>query len=89
MKKLTLYLGFLSFLFLAAISYSAPLPVEKAFKLSVKAVDSSTINATWNIAEGYHLYRDQVSIKLAENDGAKLGKIVYPPGKKEKNHSKF
>ena len=44
------------------------LPVEQAFVLSVKAVGKDALKAHWDIAEGYHLYKDKFAFELEGND---------------------
>jgi thioredoxin:protein disulfide reductase len=39
------------------------LPAEKAFRFSARLVDRSRIEATWQIAPGYYLYREKFSFK--------------------------
>ena len=42
-----------------------PLPPEQAFAYSVRALDPATIEARFNIASGYYLYRDRTSFSVA------------------------
>ncbi len=52
---------------------------EKAFALSVRAVDASTLEARWVIAPGYYLYRHKFSFEAL--DGATpLGEPRFPAG---------
>lgn len=69
-----------SLLLLNAFIHASPLPVDEAFKLTVQTVSNSTIQAQWDIAEGYHLYKNEISIALANDNGTILGKIAYPKG---------
>ena len=39
------------------------LPPEKAFAFSAKVVDDSTVRLHWDIAPGYHLYRERISVQ--------------------------
>ena len=57
-----------------------PLLVEQAFKFSMKAVNSNKLEAVWDIAKGFHLYKFSLEISVANKNGTKLGKIVYPKG---------
>ncbi len=57
-----------------------PLDPELAFKFSARAVDSGTIEARWQIADGYYMYRDKFRFELAPST-AKLGSPRFPPGK--------
>lgn len=62
---------------------STPLPVDEAFKLSVEGVSNKAIRAQWDIASGYHLYKDGISILPEAGTGTILGTIVYPNGIRE------
>jgi thiol:disulfide interchange protein DsbD len=53
---------------------------EVAFALSVEAVDSTTLIARWQIAEGYYLYRSKLQFQ-SNTPGAALGEAQLPPGK--------
>lgn len=61
-----------------------PLPPDQAFGFSAEAVDERTIEAVWDIAEGYYLYHDKISFST-DTPGAQLGKPDIPPGKKKKD----
>jgi thiol:disulfide interchange protein DsbD len=49
-----------------------------AFKFSAKVVDGKTISITYDIAEGYYMYRERFAFRA---DGATLGAPQIPPGK--------
>ncbi|WP_395403200.1 protein-disulfide reductase DsbD [Pseudoduganella sp. UC29_106] len=49
-----------------------------AFKFSARIVDGKTISITYDIAEGYYMYRERFAFKA---DGATLGAPQIPPGK--------
>jgi thiol:disulfide interchange protein DsbD len=49
---------------------------DAAFKFSARAIDANTLEASWQIADGYYLYRHK--LKFAVSD-ATLGTPVYPP----------
>ena len=51
---------------------------EVAFKFSARALDANTLEARWQIADGYYMYRDKFKFELA---GATLGALQLPPGK--------
>lgn len=53
---------------------------EQAFKLSAQALDASMVEARFEIAEGYYLYREKIKFS-AEPAGATLGKPQFPAGK--------
>ena len=57
-----------------------PLDPELAFKFSARAVDAKTIEARWQIADGYYMYRDKFRFELTPAT-AKLGTPQFPPGK--------
>lgn len=54
------------------------LPPHAAFRLSVRMADAKTIAATWEIADGYYMYREQFRFKATD---AQLGTPALPPGK--------
>ncbi|MCK5666005.1 MAG: hypothetical protein KAI17_21095, partial [Thiotrichaceae bacterium] len=62
-----------------ALSQDDLLPAEQAFAISSKIEDSSVI-LSWDIADGYYLYRDKFSFKI-NNADASLGAIEFPLGK--------
>ncbi|MDQ1814680.1 protein-disulfide reductase DsbD [Massilia sp. CCM 9210] len=76
---LALLLLALSFLFAsparAEEDYLAP---EVAFKFSARMVDPQTIAVTYQIADGYYMYRERFKFTAAN---ATLGTPVIPPGK--------
>jgi len=51
---------------------------EVAFKFSARALDANALEARWQIADGYYMYRDKFKFELA---GATLGALQLPPGK--------
>jgi thioredoxin:protein disulfide reductase len=76
---------FTAFIAFNISTVAAPLSSDQAFNLHVKRVDSNTINANWKIANNFHLYKDKVSISLADENGTVLGKINYPKGIQKEN----
>jgi len=60
---------------------------ERAFAFSSTAVDSKTIRLHWSIAQGYHLYRDRISVQTAAA-GVKWSPLAMPPAT-EKFDSNF
>ena len=54
------------------------LPPEQAFRLSARALDPSTIEARFDIADGYYLYRDKLRFTT---EPAAAGQALLPPGK--------
>jgi thioredoxin:protein disulfide reductase len=55
------------------------LPPEKAFALTAQIVDKQTLRLQWQIAAGYYLYQERISIQ-ADSVDAKLGSLVMPQG---------
>lgn len=51
---------------------------EAAFKFSARALDANTLEARWQIADGYYLYRDKFKFELT---GGTLGRTALPAGK--------
>lgn len=51
---------------------------EIAFKFSAKALDTNTLEARWQIADGYYMYRDKFKFEVT---GATLGTPKLPAGK--------
>jgi len=66
---------------LGAASAQSPdlLEPERAFSLSARALDATTVEARFAIADGYYLYRDK--LKLSLEPGALVAAPVLPPGK--------
>jgi thiol:disulfide interchange protein DsbD len=57
----------------------APLPPEKVFHVSAELLDPTTLRVTWDIAEGYYLYRDSLKV-VSTSPGVQLGAPALPPG---------
>ncbi|MHB1187156.1 protein-disulfide reductase DsbD [Thiobacillus sp.] len=51
---------------------------EIAFKFSARALDANTLEARWQIADGYYMYRDKFKFAV---EGATLGAPRLPAGK--------
>jgi thiol:disulfide interchange protein DsbD len=51
---------------------------EAAFKFSARAIDAHTLEARWQIADGYYMYRQKFKFELS---GGSLGTVQYPAGK--------
>ncbi|MBE0434373.1 MAG: protein-disulfide reductase DsbD [Methylomicrobium sp.] len=69
-----------------AVSESELLPPEQAFKLTAKANAQNKIVLTWQIADGYYLYRDKLAVE-SQSERITLDDITYPPGKTK--HDEF
>ncbi len=64
-----------------AVEAADLLPPEEAFRLTAKADAAGGLELRWDIAEGYYLYRDRASVKLAGPERVTLGEPTFPPGK--------
>ncbi|MBU2642438.1 MAG: protein-disulfide reductase DsbD, partial [Gammaproteobacteria bacterium] len=51
---------------------------EAAFAFSARALDANTLEARWQIADGYYMYRDKFKFELK---GGTLGQPALPAGK--------
>jgi len=65
----------------AAFSLGAkdPIDPEQAYQFSARAIDSTTLEARWKIADGYYLYRPKIHFS-ATPSSVKLGEPVLPQG---------
>ncbi len=52
---------------------------EQAFRLSAQAKDERTVEVRFDVAPGYYLYRERLSVQAP--NGVTLGEPVIPPGK--------
>jgi thiol:disulfide interchange protein DsbD len=57
----------------------APLPAEKVFRVSAELASPSLLRITWDIAEGYYLYRGSLKVESA-SPGLTLGALRLPAG---------
>lgn len=57
-----------------------PLAPEKAFRFSARALNPHTVEARFNIADGYYLYRDKLHFKV-EPAASGLNMPSLPKGK--------
>ncbi|HET6603273.1 MAG TPA: protein-disulfide reductase DsbD [Xanthomonadaceae bacterium] len=62
-----------------AIDEADLLPVEEAFALRAEAVTRERIELTWQVAEGYYLYRHRISAAVVAG-GFKTHALELPPG---------
>jgi hypothetical protein len=73
------------FLYLVACFFSAhavagePLEPAQAFRFSARMLDAQTIEARWDIAPGYYMYREKFSFSL-EPTTASVTKVESPAG---------
>ena len=78
---LTLLLGLISGGVSAAWADEFLAP-EKAFAFSSSVVDAHTLHLHWDIAPGYHLYRERISVQ-ADAEGVTWAPLALPAGKNE------
>ena len=64
----------------AAPAHVNPLAPEKAFRFSARALNPNTVEARFNIADGYYLYRDKLHFKV-EPAASGLSAPSLPKGK--------
>jgi len=62
------------------------LPPEQAFRFSARALDARTLEARFDVAEGYYLYREKLRFAV-EGGGPALGVPELPAGKAK--HDEF
>lgn len=62
-----------------ALTQEDLLPADKAFKFSSEVVGADKIKATWEIADGYYLYRKRFGFETSTN-GLKVSDPVFPTG---------
>ena len=60
------------------------LPPEQAFHFSARALDAQTIEARFDVVDGYYLYRDKLRFAV-ESGGSSLGPAELPAGKRKKD----
>lgn len=76
-----IFLCFLSILGQSAFALGAGevLPPDQAFKVSAKALAADRIEISWDIAEGYYLYRNKMRFE-SKTGQIRLGEPVFPAG---------
>ncbi len=79
-----LFLLLLLCLPLSALAAEELLEVDKAFRLSARALDAGTLEVRYDIAKGYYMYRDKFAFAL-EPATAKAGAPQLPAGKIKKD----
>ena len=67
-----------------AISEEDLLSVEQAFAISTSGVDAGNILISWDIAEGYYMYRGRISFS-SETEGVTLGEAQLPKGEEHED----
>jgi thioredoxin:protein disulfide reductase len=57
-----------------------PLEPEQAYQFSARAIDAKTVEARWQIADGYYMYREKIRF-ATDAATVKLGEPKFPAGK--------
>ena len=55
------------------------LPPEQAFASSARVLDERRVAVTWEIADGYYMYRDKFAFRA--DDGIEVASVTFPEGK--------
>ena len=63
------------------------LPPDKAFAFSAEVENGNLLKASWEVADGYYLYRDKFSFALENADGIEIGTVAMPEGKEKVDES--
>jgi thioredoxin:protein disulfide reductase len=79
MSLIRLLLPLLAFLAVPAFA-EEPLDPEQAYRYSVRTIDANTVEARWDITDGYYMYREKFRFS-AEPATVKLGDPAFPAGK--------
>ena len=77
------HLIFFCLLLLSKLAFAANndelLPPEQAFKLSAKAVSADQLEISWDIADGYYLYRDKMKF-ISKTEQIQAVTPAFPEG---------
>jgi len=84
-RVLCLLLMLCTALDLAAAGSGDLLEPEKAFRISARALDASTAEVSFAIAEGYYMYRERFRFTANPDSAGKLGTPQFPPGTRKKD----
>ncbi len=79
--KKIIFLCFLSVISQSAFALSTDqfLPPDQAFKVAAKVISADRIDISWEIAEGYYLYRDKMHFE-SKTRQIRLGDPDFPAG---------
>lgn len=66
--------------FAVALEKQEPLPPDQAFKVSARAIAPDQVEISWDIAEGYYLYRKKMHCESKTSD-IQLHEPAFPAGK--------
>lgn len=53
---------------------------DEAYVLSLTAPDADTVVASWDIAEGYYLYKSRFDLSVADGEGVSISALEIPAG---------
>lgn len=81
-KLLSLILSLVLAVFSAEVSAKALIPADEAFKLTASS-DAGKITLHWDIAQGYYLYKEKISI--ATDSVEPIGRLLFPSAKTKKD----
>ncbi len=81
-SPLSLLLLTVFFLFFSRLATAEEelLPPNQAFPAAVEAIDGESLRVTWQVADGYYLYRSKLRL-TSQTEGITLGEPRLPPGK--------
>jgi thiol:disulfide interchange protein DsbD len=65
---------------LGGLGNSEFVPVDEAFRPILIPIDGNTVEVTFEVLEGYYLYKDKISV-TALSDNVQLGRLELPQGK--------
>jgi thiol:disulfide interchange protein len=54
---------------------------DRAFQLTAKITDANTLTASWEIVDGYYLYRDKFKFTVKDPPGVDANSVSMPKGK--------
>ena len=58
---------------------------EKAFRMSARPLDATTVEVSFAIAEGYYMYRERFRFAVDPGSNGKLGAPQFPAGTRKKD----
>ena len=56
------------------------LPPDQAFHFTAAVKDDKTLQANWQIADGYYLYREKIQFEILNNENVHVGAVDIPRG---------
>ena len=72
------YCLFLVLAFFSLLCHAAPPPADAVFQLSAKQADPNAFLLTWQIKEGFFLYKKSIRLDKAPHTNVTLGPISFP-----------